>query len=164
MDDLISRQAAIATAISGRVRTLPTTEDGENWIRVNEVRDSLLSLPSAEPDEKRTEERTETHGVCLDAISRQAAIDAISSMFAPTPTQEDMVEDCLEIIENLPSVQQTLYGYNIEHLELIARVLQKEDLPPERIVEALTDIGRIVAIVVDEFEETLRRAVEQCTI
>ncbi len=49
MDDLISRQAAIATAISGRVRTLPTTEDGENWIRVNEVRDSLLILPSAEP-------------------------------------------------------------------------------------------------------------------
>ena len=50
MDDLISRQAAIATAISGRVRTLPTTEDGENWIRVNEVRDSLLSLPSAQPE------------------------------------------------------------------------------------------------------------------
>ena len=48
LDDTISRQAAIATAISGRVRTLPTTEDGENWIRVNEVRDSLLSLPSAE--------------------------------------------------------------------------------------------------------------------
>lgn len=47
-NDTISRQAAIATAISGRVRTLPTTEDGENWIRVNEVRDSLLSLPSAE--------------------------------------------------------------------------------------------------------------------
>ena len=49
-EDLISRQAAIATAISGRVRTLPTTEDGENWIRVNEVRDSLLSLPSAQPE------------------------------------------------------------------------------------------------------------------
>lgn len=50
MNDLISRQAAIATAISGRVRTLPTTEDGENWIRVNEVRDSLLSLPSAQSE------------------------------------------------------------------------------------------------------------------
>lgn len=48
-DDLISRQAAIATAISGRVRTLPTTEDGEDWIRVNEVRESLLNLPTAEP-------------------------------------------------------------------------------------------------------------------
>ena len=40
-----------------------------------------------------------------DLIERQAAIEAMSSMFAPTPTQKDMVEDCLEIIENLPSAQ-----------------------------------------------------------
>lgn len=59
----------------------------------------------------------------------------------------------------LPATQPTIYGYNIEHLELIARALQKEDLPPERVAEALTDIGRIVAIVKDEFEETLRKAV-----
>ena len=68
-----------------------------------------------------------------------------------------------ELYLSLPSAQPTLYGYNIEHLELIASVLQKEDLPPERVVEALTDIGRIVAIVKDEFEEALRKAVEQCT-
>lgn len=49
MSDLISRQEAIATAISGRVRTLPTTEDGEDWIRVSEVRESLYAVPSAEP-------------------------------------------------------------------------------------------------------------------
>lgn len=67
-------------------------------------------------------------------------------------------------LKALPSAEPTLYGYNIEHLELIARVLQKEDLPPERIVEVLTDIGRIVAIVNDEFEEALRKAVEQCKI
>lgn len=48
--DLIERQAAIAYAISGRVRTLPTTEDGENWIRVSEVRESLIMVPSAQPD------------------------------------------------------------------------------------------------------------------
>lgn len=60
----------------------------------------------------------------------------------------------------LPSAQPTLHGYNIKHLELIAMILQKEDLPPERITEALTDIGRIVAIVRNEFEETLRRAVQ----
>ena len=41
MDDLISRQVAIASAISGRIRALPTTEDGEDWIRVSEVRESL---------------------------------------------------------------------------------------------------------------------------
>lgn len=48
MNDLIERQAAIAYAISGRVRTLPTNEDGENWIRTEEVRQSLLTMPSAQ--------------------------------------------------------------------------------------------------------------------
>ena len=67
-------------------------------------------------------------------------------------------------IETLPSAQPTLCGYDIEHLILIANVMRKENLPPERIVEALTDIGRIVSIVTDEFEESLRKAVEQCKI
>lgn len=49
-EDIIYRQAAIASAISGRVRTLPTSEDGEDWIRTSEVRESLLNLPSAEPE------------------------------------------------------------------------------------------------------------------
>ena len=95
---------------------------------------------------------------------RQAAIDAVHRNYDPIldfksdgKTVANSVED---ILSELPSAQPTLYGYNIEHLELIARVLQKEDLPPERVVEALTDIGRIVAIVRDEFEEMLRRAVE----
>ena len=99
-----------------------------------------------------------------DLIRRQDAIDAIKQV---TMHSEDE-SLAVEALEDLPSAQPTLYGYNIEHLELIARVLQEEDLPPERIVEVLTDIGRIVAIVKDEFEETLRetlrKAVEQCTI
>lgn len=48
MSDYIDRKAAIAYAISGRIRTLPTSEDGENWIRTAEVRQSLLDVPSAE--------------------------------------------------------------------------------------------------------------------
>lgn len=99
-----------------------------------------------------------------DLISREDAIDAIKQVTIHSEDESLAVE----ALENLPSAQPTLYGYNIEHLELIARVLQEEDLPPERIVEVLTDIGRIVAIVKDEFEETLRetlrKAVEQCTI
>lgn len=50
MSDLIDRQAAISYAISGRIRTLPTSEDGENWIRTSEVRQSLLTMPSAQPE------------------------------------------------------------------------------------------------------------------
>lgn len=102
-----------------------------------------------------------------DLISRAEAIDAISSMFAPIPSQKDMVEDCLEIIENLPPAQPaqpTLYGYNMEYLKLIAEVLRKENLPPERVVEALTDIGRIASIIRAEFDEELRKAVERCMI
>lgn len=48
MSDTISRQAAIANAISGLVRI----EDGEKWIRVSEVRESLLNMPSVEPERK----------------------------------------------------------------------------------------------------------------
>ena len=68
------------------------------------------------------------------------------------------------MLRALPSAQPTLCGYNIEHLILIANVLRKENLPPERVAEALTDIGRIVSIVKDEFEESLRKAVEQCKV
>ena len=107
-----------------------------------------------------------------DLISRQ---EAITLPVMPKEHREyktynldDVYEqgwfDMQECIEKLPSAQPILYGYNIEHLDLIARVLQKEDLPPERIVEALTDIGRIAEIVKDEYEEALRKAVEQCTI
>lgn len=73
MSDLIDRQAAIAYAISGRIRTLPTSEDGENWIRVEEVRESLLNMPSAQPTQTNTSNTLNA----LDTIYRQAAIDAL---------------------------------------------------------------------------------------
>lgn len=57
MSDLISRQAAIANAISGRTREV----DGEKWIRVSEVRESIKILPSAEPK----------HGKWIKADSQQ---------------------------------------------------------------------------------------------
>ena len=56
MDDLISRQAAIAHAISGLTREL----DGEKWIRVSEVRESLQTMPSAQP-ERKTGRWLQTH-------------------------------------------------------------------------------------------------------
>ena len=108
-----------------------------------------------------------------DIISRQAALDAFkvcatigrgNGKSVAFKIANDYADIVRKRIEALPSAQPTLHGYNIDHLELIARVLQKEDLPPERVVEALTDIGRVVAIVRDEFEETLRKAVEQCVI
>lgn len=102
---------------------------------------------------------TETHA--CDLISRAAVLDEIHKYMEE---RDYTIGTLYDNICEMPSAQPTLYGYNIGHLELIARVLQKEDLPPERVVEALKDIGRIVAIVKDEFEETLRKAVGQCMI
>lgn len=145
MEDMISRQALCEYALNQKDKSITPND--------------IMRFPSAQP-EKRTEERTETHGVCLDTISRQAVIEINRSYHGQMPNEVN--HRIWKEINELPSAQPTLYGYNIEHLELIARVLQKEDLPPERVVEVLTDVGRIVAIVKDEFEEALRKAVEQC--
>lgn len=53
--DLIEREYAIASACSGRIRALPTTEDGEDWIRVEEVRQSIKSVPVVIPAERSEE-------------------------------------------------------------------------------------------------------------
>lgn len=100
---------------------------------------------------------------CEDAISRQAAIDAHCELCEDKGFCGDICPD-VEVFRLIPSVQPTLYGYDIKHLMLIAGVLRKENLPPERVTEALMDIGRIVPIVRDEFEESLREAMKQCKI
>lgn len=102
-----------------------------------------------------------------DAISRQSAIDALCKRCdLAADEDEPCTEKCndIKILEMLPSAQPTLYGYDIKHLMLIAEVLRKENLPPERVTEALMDIGRIVSIVSDELEESLREAMKQCKI
>lgn len=104
-----------------------------------------------------------------DLISRKAAIEAFDCSVGGVPVEAvkyvfEYADKMMSRINALPSVQPTLYGYDIEHLILIADVLRKENLPPERVANALTDIGRIVSIVSDEFEESLRKAVEQWKI
>ena len=64
--DIIGRQAAIAYAISGLTREL----EGEKWIRVSEVRESLKTMPSAE-------HQGQWIPVNDDTISRKSAIDAL---------------------------------------------------------------------------------------
>ena len=98
-----------------------------------------------------------------ELISKKAAIDAHCELCEDKGFCGDICPD-VEVFRLIPSAQPTLYGYDIKHLMLIAEVLRKENLPPERVTEALMDIGRIVSIVRDEFEEMLRKAVEQCTI
>lgn len=56
--DLIEKEYAIGSACSGRIRALPTTEDGEDWIRVEEVRQSIKSAPVVIPAERSEDGET----------------------------------------------------------------------------------------------------------
>ena len=86
MSDYIDRAYAIGSAISGRIRTLPTTEDGENWIRVSEVRESLLNIPSADVQPVRHgkwEERKVSDKNCIDEW--QTACCSVCHKYHTTP-------------------------------------------------------------------------------
>ena len=65
------------------------------------------------------------------------------------------------VLSKMPTIELTLNSYPVKHLELIAMLLQKENLPPERVREILTDVSRIVKIVFDEFEKTLSKALRK---
>lgn len=55
--DLISREYAIATAVSGLTMELPPSEGGGTWVRVTEVRESIKSAPTIVPaTERRTDD------------------------------------------------------------------------------------------------------------
>lgn len=96
-----------------------------------------------------------------ELISKKAAMEAHCELCEDKGLCGDICPD-VEVFRLIPSAQQTLGGYNVEHLVLIAKLLEKENLPPERVSDALSDIGRVVAIAEKEFEEMLRKAVEQC--
>jgi len=93
MDDLISRKAAIE-ALDKRFDSIPM----EQTVEILQLRRDLRELPPAQP-EKRTEERTETHGVCLDVIDRQAALDWLKNEW------NGMVTSLFDGIKALPSAQ-----------------------------------------------------------
>jgi len=64
-------------------------------------------------------------------------------------------------IEAMPTVEPTLYGYKIEHLALIARVMEKDDVTPEKAVEIFKDVQTIALKVIDEISGAVERAFEQ---
>ena len=99
----------------------------------------------------------------IDLISRQAAMNAFAervkrsnnSDFAPAPRWNDAVE----IVENLPSAEPTLYGYKIEHLAYIARVMEKEGITAEQAVHAFEDLGMAVQLITEEAQQKIEEAI-----
>jgi len=96
MDDLISRQAALDIAY----KYCPD-DDGvcsKAGCDPREMLDEIEALPPAQP-----EERTETHGVCLDVIDRQAAIDTVDEALTRVFVEHRDIAE--KMINKIPSAQ-----------------------------------------------------------
>lgn len=85
-----------------------------------------------------------------DTISRQAAID---ELHGKDPSQIWDTADVEVWINTLPSAQPTLYGYKIEHLAYIARVMEKEGVTADYAVRTFDDISRALRMIIEEAQE-----------
>ena len=43
----------------------------------------------------------------MELISKEDALSSIGKMFTPLPSQQDLKEDCLEILDNLPVIEKS---------------------------------------------------------
>lgn len=91
-----------------------------------------------------------------DLISRAAAGDVAEAIWSVTG--DNNVFKVWERIRDLPSAQPTLYGYKIEHLAYIARVMQKEGVTAEYAVRTFDDMSRALRMMLEEAQEKVMEA------
>jgi hypothetical protein len=104
-----------------------------------------------------------------DLITRQAAIDALDALCDreceySKKQRSVMCGACrlgsaFDVIDELPSAQPTLYGYEIEHLAYIARVMEKEGLTAEEAVRTFGDMSRAVRMIIEEMQRKIEEAI-----
>ena len=83
-----------------------------------------------------------------DLISRQEAIKAVGvNTWAGSR------------LNALPSAEPTLYGYKIEHLAYIARVMEMEGITAEQAVHAFEDLGMAVRLITEEAQQKIEEAI-----
>ena len=109
-EEAIKLLSQIMDALLASNSWLPSTK--------NPIKESFGMAISAltAQDEKRTEERTETHGVCLDVIDRQATLDWLKNEW------NGMITSLFDGIKALPSAQPELpeWAQKVEEYRKIA--------------------------------------------
>ena len=102
-----------------------------------------------------------------DLIDRQAAIDEIDEWvkaFLENGHKESAADVRLiqDGIIQLPSAQPaTIYGYNVEHLVLIANTMKEKGISPEEAIDLFNDVSEIVGLVIDEMTRISEKALER---
>lgn len=100
-----------------------------------------------------------------DSISRTDAIRWVKTECNPygKPTLDfESGKKVIEHLENMSSVQPTLFGYKIEHLAYIARVMEKEGITAEYAVKTFDDMKRAVKMILDEAQQEAEKILNEC--
>ena len=123
----------------------------------------LSTMPSAQPKIEERNGKSAQNVSKEDLISRKAAIDALNGVIADyIPTlygrYEALPLEMATAIKRLPTVEPTLYGYKIEHLAYIARVMQKESVTAEYAVRTFGDISRASRMIIEELQEKVEKS------
>lgn len=122
-----------------------------------------MDLISREPEIEKRKEESAQNVSKEDLISRKAAIDAVNGVIADyIPTlygrYEALPLEMATAIKRLPTAEPTLYGYKIEHLAYIARVMQKEGVTAEYAVRTFGDISRASRMIIEELQEKVEKS------
>lgn len=89
-------------------------------------------------------------------ISRQAAIEIVRFECGEWTGLAKTIENRFN---ELPSAQPTLYGYKIELLAYIARVMEKEGITAEQAVNSFDDLRMAVRLITEEVLQKVEEAV-----
>lgn len=65
------------------------------------------------------------------------------------------------VAENAPTVEPTLYGYNVKHLALIAKVMEEKGIAEDKAVEIFADASEVVQMVLDEQKKAIDAEVKR---
>lgn len=94
-------------------------------------------------------------------IDADALLISLNGMMAISPTGYIHGETVADMINDAPTVEPTLYGYKVEHLALIARVMEEDGVTPETAVQTFKSVQTIALKVIDEIDGAVKRAFEQ---
>lgn len=98
-----------------------------------------------------------------DLISRQEAVSRFSDLLMlelegkRLPTWEEVYN----AMQDLPSAEPTLYGYKIEHLAYIAKVMEKEGVTAEYAARTFDDMSRVIKMIIEEAQEKAMEALNE---
>ena len=94
-----------------------------------------------------------------DCISRREAVEVANAVWSVTGDKN--VAKVWDQIKDLPSVQPTLYGYQIEHLAYIAKVMEKEGVTAEYAAKTFGDISRAVRMIIEETQQKVEEMLNE---